>query len=198
MVRTNATMGTIFLAVLLAACGAPTHGGSDAGIDAGHNACDPDAGFDGGTTTEQPDRGGMHVPAPTPIEYDFSPPASGPHRPRWAKWGEYDSLPPERWVHNLEHGGIVFLYAPSADQATLDAMRDFAASRPDDDGGPFRYVLTSYPDLPSTIAVVAWTWVYEADCFDGDAVSAFVDEHYRQAPEDEGADGAFEDGWIGR
>ena len=27
-----------------------------------------------------------------------------------AKYGEYDFLPPQRWMHNNEHGAAVFLY----------------------------------------------------------------------------------------
>lgn len=39
---------------------------------------------------------------------------SGPHRPLWAAFGEYEFLPLQRWIHNLEHGGIVALYHPCA------------------------------------------------------------------------------------
>ena len=38
------------------------------------------------------------------------PPSVGRHRERWGKWGEYDFLPPQRWMHNNEHGAAVFLY----------------------------------------------------------------------------------------
>ncbi len=152
----------------------------------------------GSTITEQPDQGGQHVSPPTPITYDYSPPASGPHRPQWGKWGEYTYLPPERWVHNLEHGGIALLYNPCADQATIDALHAYAANRPDDDGGQFRWVLTPYPGLQTTIAVVAWDWVYEANCVDTTDIETFVSAHYRQAPEDSGADGSYFQHWLGR
>ncbi len=153
---------------------------------------------DGGTTTEQPDRGGEHVAAPTHIDYEFSPPASGPHRPEWGRWGEYSYLPPQRWVHNLEHGGIVLLYNPCVDKSVVDKLHAFAAARPGDDGGEFRWVLTPYPGLKSAVAVVAWDWVYEANCVDPDAIEAFVKAHYRKAPEDAAADGTFRDKWLGR
>ena len=30
------------------------------------------------------------------------------------KYGEYAYLPPQRWLHSLEHGAIVLLYHPCA------------------------------------------------------------------------------------
>lgn len=42
-------------------------------------------------------------------------PTIGPHRPLWARYGEYLYLPVQRWLHNIEHGAIVGLYHPCAD-----------------------------------------------------------------------------------
>lgn len=139
-----------------------------------------------------------HVDYEDALSYGVHPPSSGDHRPDWAKWGEYEHLPPEHWVHNLEHGGVALLFHPCADVATVDALRDFAQARPDDDGGAFRYILTPYPDLPTAVAVVAWEWTWSAECVDPDAIDAFVDDHYRQAPEDVASDGRIDDLWIGR
>lgn len=151
--------------------------------------------------TEAASVGADHVLEPTPIEYAVDPPSSGPHRPAWARWGEYDYLPPQRWVHNLEHGGVALLYHPCADAASVDALRAFAEARPEDDGGAFRWVLTPYVDLPSAVAVVAWEHTWTTECVDAGALeslSGFVDAHYRQASEDVASDGSYEDGWIGR
>eukprot|EP00493_Phyllostaurus_siculus_P003926 UN03942 len=58
-----------------------------------------------------------HVCVSHPIFYDNmntagkrTPPIVGRHRERWPKWGEYEFLPPQRWLHAIEHGGIAFLY----------------------------------------------------------------------------------------
>jgi len=132
-----------------------------------------------------------------PPEYDTDPPSSGNHLGQWATWGEYDYLPPERWIHNLEHGGAVLLYHPCADASVVDALREYARARADDDGGAFRWILTPYPDLPTAVAVVAWEWTYSAECVDEAEIEGFVVEHYRQAPEDVAGDGSFSEGWIG-
>ncbi len=141
---------------------------------------------------------GSHIAFPQPIEYTDHPPSSGPHRGHWAVWGEYDFLPPQNWVHNLEHGGVAFLYHPCAPAAVVDYLRALAQTRPADDGGPFRWVLTPYPDLPSAIAVVAWEHTYTAECVSAPEISAFIDANYRQAPEDIATDGSYSLGWLGK
>jgi hypothetical protein len=143
-------------------------------------------------------RGAQHINVPTPLSYEDDPPSSGNHRPFWAKWGEYDYLAPQIWLHNLEHGGVAFLYDPCAPSELVDALRVFAQSQPDDDGGPFRWVLTPYPDLPTPVAAVAWTWTWQAECVDVESLEDFVVDHYRQAPEDVDLDGSYGAGWLGR
>ena len=69
-------------------------------------------------------------------------------------------LPPQRWLHNLEHGGIAFLYHPCAEESVIDSLRNIACSMADDETGAFRWVLTPYPNLPSKISIVAWEWSY--------------------------------------
>lgn len=185
-------------------------------------ACEPDAegGVDAGAPEPEPlptecasydpgacvagegrlfeDHGGAHVAAPDPITWPESPPASGPHRPQWARWGEYASLGPEHWLHNLEHGGVALLYHPCAGDDVVDALRAFAQSRPADDSGRFRWVLAPYPDLPTTVAAVTWQWRYLAPCVNEDELTEFVDRHYRDAPEDIQSDGSHAEEWLGR
>eukprot|EP00466_Bigelowiella_natans_P020894 jgi/Bigna1/71825/fgenesh1_pg.17_\ len=126
-------------------------------------------------------------------------PSSGEHRPVWAKWGEYQQLWPERWIHNLEHGGIAFLYHPCASQETVDQLRHLAKTF-DPAGGRFRYILTPYPKLQSAIGLASWQWLFEADCPGSPAVSQemrrFMTEHYRHAREDLPWDGVFNETWI--
>ena len=150
-----------------------------------------------GTTTQLLPAGSSHVSLPEVIEYADNPPASGDHRGEWAKWGEYEYLPPQRWLHNLEHGGAAFLYHPCAPQEIVDALRETARSQPEDPAGEFRWVMTPYPGLPTAVAVVTWTWKYEAECVDATEIGRFLDDHYRQAPEDVASDGRYDDMWIG-
>ena len=147
-----------------------------------------------------PSRGARHV-ADGALGYVDSPPSSGDHRPAWARWGEYDYLPPQRWLHNLEHGGIAFLYDPCVDDGLVTQLRGLARAMDPDGDGAFRWVLTPYPNLPARVAAVAWEWTWQGACLDASATAAreaFVAEHYRKAPEDVAADGSYDVGWIGR
>ena len=144
-----------------------------------------------------PNQGQTHI-ADAPIMYEANPPSSGSHRPMWAKWGEYEYLPPQRWLHNLEHGGIAFLYHPCADPDLIKSLKTFVREYQTEDQQDFRWVLTPDPYLPSAVAVVAWEWTYLADCIDKENIIDFVKRTYRRAPEDVAVDGSFNFKWISR
>jgi len=50
-------------------------------------------------------------------------PTHGPHRPIFPTWGEYSFLPPQRWLHSVEHGAVVMLYHPCAPEDLVDQLR---------------------------------------------------------------------------
>lgn len=145
-----------------------------------------------------PSEGAAHVSEPDAITWEANPPASGPHRPQWARWGEYSALGPDRWLHNMEHGGITLLYHPCAGTEVVDQLRAIARSMPADETGEFRWILAPYPELPTAVAVLAWEWRYTADCVNEDEIRDFMTMRYRQAPEDVRGDGAYDEGWLGR
>jgi hypothetical protein len=125
------------------------------------------------------------------VDYPDPPPTSGEHDPCWAPWGVHDDeLPDERWVHNLEHGGVVLLYncdggSSAGPDGCADEVAELAASV--EARGQFG-ILTPYSLLPARFAAVAWGHRYVTDCFDPDALSSFWDSHVNQAPESVTAD----------
>ena len=126
-----------------------------------------------------------------PIDYPDPPPTGGDHNPCWATWGVHeDVVPPERWVHNLEHGGIVFLYrsraalpgtnlgdAEAADAGALSQLDTLVERLP-------RTLLTEYSALPKAFAVVSWGHRLVSDCVDLNAAERFYEVHFDHAPED--------------
>lgn len=48
---------------------------------------------------------------------------SGTHRKLWPVYGEYVYVPPQRWIHSLEHGAIVLLYHPCANLNQVNSQR---------------------------------------------------------------------------
>lgn len=112
------------------------------------------------------------------IDHPDLPPAGGSHDPCWAPWGVHaDEVQDENWVHNLEHGGIVFLYRcpegcadETAELAELVETRGHA-------------LLTPYAELPTRFAFVSWGARLSSDCHDLAAARAFYDAHVGRAPE---------------
>ena len=151
----------------------------------------PTAPFDpnacaAGTTSAYTATSTNHVALGTRVTYSSNPPCIGQHYGRVVPGGVYTSaVAPEYWVHDLEHGAIVMLYDCSTGcTGEMDALEAIANARPPDARGRFCWLLSPYNGMGSRVAVIAWGWVYQADCIHEDEINAFIDAHYRRAPED--------------
>lgn len=171
------------------------------GGDSGATKRDADAGADGGLgsevrplTTETLDTecgqavessfevlDAVHVNGK--MSYPDKPPVGGNHNPCWGKWGVHDKELGDRyWVHNLEHGGVAFLYnCPEGcpdEQAALEGLVE---------GRPLT-VVTPYAALPTRFAVVAWGHRIVSDCLDLTLFERFYGDHVGHGPEAEAGD----------
>src|SRR5690349_9905936 len=95
------------------------------------------------------------------IDYADLPPVGGDHNACWTTFGVHKrELDDDYWVHNLEHGAVVFLHncpdGCDAERAELEAMAE---------GRPFALVMP-YAKLPTRFGVVAWGFRLLSDCFD--------------------------------
>ncbi|MET0389860.1 MAG: DUF3105 domain-containing protein [Polyangiales bacterium] len=113
-----------------------------------------------------------------PVDYPDPPPVGGEHSQCWGAWGEQATeLKPERWVHNLEHGGVVLLFnCPDGCADEVERMRGFVATHP-------RTILTPYHRLPERFAAVAWQYRLVSDCLDLTAFERFYTLHFDHGPE---------------
>ncbi len=94
-------------------------------------------------------------------------------------------LPPERWVHNLEHGGVVILYRCDGDCAALvGQLRDVFVTFPREKHGEVKLVVTPAPRLETPLTAVAWRWIEQLPGFDRDRLLRFYEAHVDRAPED--------------
>jgi hypothetical protein len=114
-----------------------------------------------------------------PIDYADTPPYGGDHNPCWAAWGVHtEPVDDDNWVHNLEHGGVVFLYnCPEGCDEDATAIADLATSL-----GPYALV-TPYSDMTRKFAVISWGHRLEMDCRDDDVLRQFYIDHQDNAPE---------------
>jgi len=121
-------------------------------------------------------QGAAHVPGD--VVYKDPPPASGDHNACWSEWGVHtEAVADENWVHNLEHGGVVYLYDCGDGCAKqVKELAEFVEGRD-------RALLTPYADLPTKFGVVSWGHRLLSDCYDAKAFAAFYRKHVDNAPE---------------
>lgn len=137
---------------------------------------------------QMPDEGQMHIPNNTSAVYQAPyPPTSGQHwGTTWAEWQMYDDpIPPEVFVHNLEHGGIVLLYRCERPCAEIVAeLRDLYRSFPKAKHGKVKMVVAPDPKIRTPIAILAWTWLDELRELDHGRLLRFYRAHVDRGPED--------------
>ncbi len=182
---------------VLTGCGAVRGPGSDGGAGTPRSVTVLDGGC--AITVESWALGaGTHVAVGTALTWPSNPPASGPHFPSWAAFQEFTSpVPRGYYVHDLEHGAVVFLsncaLAGADCTPVLETIRQAAAALPDDPkcsgGVRVRTVISPDPLITEPLVAVSWGFIYRAQCADLPSLKAFAAEHYARAPEDECADG---------
>lgn len=135
----------------------------------------------------------QHLCMNTPIEYNTTLPTFGSHRPIWPVYGEYKFVPVQRWLHTIEHGGIVMLYDPCAEPVLVNRLRKLVT-------GCFRkHVITPYTLLSRErpLALVAWGCSLEMAVVNDEEVKTFIKEHALHGPEGHYAkDGGYKEGLL--
>jgi hypothetical protein len=133
--------------------------------------------------------GNEHVATGSKVTYTNCPPASGKHynasgvgpiAPR--VYGVDDSLIPQNWVHNLEHGALVLLYrgdSPAATPEGQTALRAFYESYPPSPvcgfpaGSREGPVFVRFDDMAWPMAALVWDRVLPMQDLDTAAVLQF-------------------------
>jgi hypothetical protein len=132
----------------------------------------------------QPDMGKSHVSGGTKITYTYCPPASGRHFQQPAGpiparlYGPNDTVIPQQWVHNLEHGALVILYRDAeADQAPLRALFDGMPPSPvcgfEPGGQSPGPVIGRFKDMAWPYAALVWGRVLPLQTLDAPAILEF-------------------------
>ena len=133
------------------------------------------------------DLGNTHVPTGTRVDYPSVPPTSGSH---WAQpaapapWGIKTSwLQWEVTTHNLEHGGIVIIYASSLSSGDVDVLR--GTVRQLNNAGYGKIILEPWPDMPKEQKVIltAWDWILRLPTLDQTQIIKFTRAHAAGAGE---------------
>jgi len=130
----------------------------------------------------QPDMGHVHVGVGDKVTYTYCAPASGPHinKPGTAGpiparvYGPADSVIPQNWIHNLEHGGLVVVYRGDSAGATPDGQAAFKSWQsnfpPVELCGP---VVARFDQMSTPFQAMVWGRVLLMDKWDPDLVNGF-------------------------
>ena len=137
---------------------------------------------------QMPNEGQAHIPNDRVGVYKAPyPPTSGQHWGNtWAEWEMYDDpIPPEVFVHNLEHGGIVLLHrCDTPCPATVIALRELYRTFPKAKHGKVKMVVAPDPKIRTPFVILAWTWIDELPTLDRDRLLRFYRAHVDRGPED--------------
>lgn len=113
------------------------------------------------------------------IRYTTKIPTHEGHRPLWPVFGEYEYVPPQRWLHNVEHGAIVMLYHPCTHPVFVGQLRRIVT------GCIRKHIITPYANLSldRPLALVAWGCRFEMSSVDRKEIVEFIKEHALKGPE---------------
>lgn len=118
-------------------------------------------------------------PAPERVPYNSDPPTSGQHfGSQVGPWGSHrETLPPEIFVHNLEHGGVVIHYKdlPETDVVALEELADSYA-----DG----VVVMPNDSIDKPLVMSAWGLMQTCEKYSETVVKDFISDRCgKQGPE---------------
>lgn len=133
---------------------------------------------------QHPSEGTQHVPPDTDVEYNTTPPTSGPHYGATVSAGFYSQAQPAgELVHTLEHGAVVIYYdedalSPEAEQS----LREWASVHT----GTWQSVVVvpnPYDEVDSPFVLTAWRHSLRMSEYDAEVVQAFLAEYLGRGPE---------------
>lgn len=103
----------------------------------------------------------------------FLSPTSGSYRPVAPKFGTYQYLPPQRWLHSLADGAIVLLYHPCAFAGQIEQLQKTLK------GCLYRHIITPTQHLSPRrpLALLAWGKSLQMSVVDDAIVVKFIKDN---------------------
>lgn len=133
-----------------------------------------------------PDEGRYHIDIGKTADYKHFPPSSGLHYGKILSWGFYnEAIPPEYWVHSLEHGGVVILYnCATTCKDTEDAIWQVVQKAPPEDQfNEVKILVTPNSQIEHKVIALAWDTELDLDEADYSVLLDFYNRHVNQGPE---------------
>lgn len=122
--------------------------------------------------------------------YNSDLPSSGTHyadASSPAQWGIYtQELPPEVFLHNEEHGGVVIAYSLNLPPNQIKSLQRLFANPSSDTGfSAGKYILMPRSNNKKQIELASWTRTYSLDSYDQSKIETFYQNYVsnKRAPE---------------
>lgn len=144
------------------------------------------AGVAGEETFESLGNNHIEFGSRSPINYNSTPPTSGPHYGNLTAWQVYDEpIRYELLVHNMEDGGVIVFYqceeeCPELVEQLTESVEPFISTGrhvvlvPNQPGWSVGNGPSLHEDMGSKIALTAWTKSLKLDEYDADAIEDFI------------------------
>ena len=115
----------------------------------------------------------------------MNPPNAGPHCSNTVACGVHDAeLPQCQWLHNLEHGHVVFLYnCPEGCPEEVAKLEEAQQAARRGGNGVLRALVAPASGLPNRVAALLWRRTYLADSADPEALRCLLQLQDKEAPE---------------
>ena len=121
---------------------------------------------------------GVNVHRTGSLEYETTPPVSGPHAPQPAACGTYaEPISDEEQVHTLEHGAVGIQYRPDLDPDQIAVIEELVA-RYDTD-----VFAAPYPGMEPNVVVSSWGEKIELDSARTQVIRAYIRAFRLKGPE---------------
>jgi hypothetical protein len=131
-----------------------------------------------------PDLGRTHIGEGETVKYNSNPPTSGPHLPTWERYGiKTKPVNDELLVHSLEHGYVIMSYNCAKLSKDQCSALQKQLKEVTDEKRTWKVIVIPRPNLDTTVALTAWTYLDKMDSFDKARALAFIDEFRDKGPE---------------
>ncbi|MGH2768512.1 MAG: DUF3105 domain-containing protein [Candidatus Methylomirabilales bacterium] len=110
-----------------------------------------------------------------PPAYKTNPATSGSHLENPALWGPYPgtTIPPEIYVHNMEHGGVVIHTKPLPSEEVIEVVESYEVG----------VIVHPNPAIDRPIAITSWQHLQTCDRVSVPVIRAFIKQRCGRGPE---------------
>jgi len=131
---------------------------------------------------------GVNVHRTGSLEYETTPPVSGPHAPQPAACGTYaEPISDEEQVHTLEHGAVGIQYRPDLDPEQIAVVEELVA------GYDTHVFSAPYPGMEPNVVVSSWGEKIELDSARTQVIRAYIRAFRLKGPEQQDCPSSSDD-----